>query len=59
MQGLLSSGRKRALVLLARYMDTGVDAVGAALEVGMFPYIVRLLKVCLQGMASVLHALSA
>ena len=45
LQGLLSQDRLRALVLLARYLDTSPEAVFAAKDVGVFPYLVRLLKV--------------
>ncbi|KAJ6232937.1 regulatory-associated protein of mtor [Anaeramoeba flamelloides] len=45
LQVLLSqSHRKRALVLLARFLDLGPWAVNKALSVGIFPYILRLLK---------------
>jgi hypothetical protein len=45
-QSLLTQERRHALMLLARFMDLGAWAVRCSLEVGMFPYILKLLKVC-------------
>ena len=44
-QSLLSQGRRRAMHLLARFLDMGTWAVRCALEVGVYPYLLRLLKV--------------
>ena len=45
LQVLLSSDhRKRALLLLARYIDKGGWAVNSALSVGVFPYVLKLLQ---------------
>ena len=45
LQVLLSSDhRKRALLLLARYIDKGGWAVNSALNVGVFPYVLKLLQ---------------
>ncbi len=45
LQALLSqSMRERALWCLARYMDLGPWAVGRALSLGVFPYLLKLLK---------------
>ena len=45
LQVLLSSDhRRRALLLLARYIDKGGWAVSSALNVGVFPYVLKLLQ---------------
>ena len=45
LQVLLSSDhRRRALLLLARYIDLGAYATQAALNVGVFPYVLKLLQ---------------
>ena len=45
LQVLLSSDhRRRALLLLARYIDLGGWATQAALNVGVFPYVLKLLQ---------------
>ena len=45
LQVLLSSDhRRRALLLLARYIDLGAWATQAALNVGVFPYVLKLLQ---------------
>ena len=45
LQVLLSSDhRRRALLLLARYIDKGGWATQAALNVGVFPYVLKLLQ---------------
>ncbi|KAJ6249760.1 regulatory-associated protein of mtor [Anaeramoeba flamelloides] len=45
LQVLLSQNhRSRALILLARFLDLGPWAIGKALNVGIYPYLLRLLK---------------